>query len=81
MLRFTQHNRCATEDAEAIASSVLKNVDEIFGKLHKPGMKAISLEKIDLVEGNMVQVNKTKLPVGNSYRQDFMEFINHYLAE
>lgn len=47
MLRFTQHNRCATEDAEAIASSVLKNVEEIFGKLHKPGMKAISLEKID----------------------------------
>jgi len=50
-----------------------------FYRIHKSYI--ISLEKIDLVEGNMVQVNKTKLPVGNSYRQDFMEFINHYLAE
>ena len=47
MLRFTQHNGCATKDGKDIVSSVLKNVDEIFGKLHKPGTKAISLEKID----------------------------------
>lgn len=50
-----------------------------FYRIHKSFI--ISLDKIDLVEGNMVQINKNKLPVGNSYRQDFMEFINHYLAE
>lgn len=50
-----------------------------FYRIHKSYI--ISLDKIDLVEGNMVQIEKHKLPVGNSYRQDFMEFVNHYLAE
>ncbi|HKI87569.1 MAG TPA: LytTR family DNA-binding domain-containing protein [Draconibacterium sp.] len=50
-----------------------------FYRIHKSFI--ISLDKIDLVEGNMVQINKNKLPIGNSYRQDFMEFINHFLAE
>ena len=50
-----------------------------FYRIHKSYI--ISLDKIDLIEGNMVQIKKNKLPVGNSYRHDFMEFINHYLAE
>ena len=50
-----------------------------FYRIHKSFI--ISLDKIDLIEGNMVQLKKKKLPVGNSYRHDFMEFINHYLAE
>lgn len=50
-----------------------------FYRIHKSFI--ISLDKIDLVEGNMVQVKKNKLPIGNSYRHDFMEFVNHYLAE
>lgn len=50
-----------------------------FYRIHKSYI--ISLDKIELIEGNMVQIKKNKLPVGNSYRHDFMEFINHYLAE
>ena len=50
-----------------------------FYRIHKSFI--ISLDKIDLVEGNMVKINTQKLPVGNSYRQDFMKFINDYLAE
>jgi DNA-binding LytR/AlgR family response regulator len=50
-----------------------------FYRIHKSFI--ISLDKIDLIEGNMVQIKKNKLPVGNSYRHDFMEFVNHYLAE
>ena len=50
-----------------------------FYRIHKSYI--ISLGKIDLVEGNMVQIGKNKLPIGNSYRHEFMEFINHYLAE
>jgi DNA-binding LytR/AlgR family response regulator len=47
--------------------------DEKFHRIHKSYI--ISLDKIELVEGNSVIVNKKRLPVGNSYRQEFMEYI------
>ncbi len=53
--------------------------DGMFYRIHKSYI--ISFEKIKLVEGNMVLIKNNKLPVGNSYRQEFMQFINHYLAE
>ena len=36
-----------TEKREAIMRPVSKKVDDIFGKLHKPGRKAVSLETMD----------------------------------
>ena len=53
--------------------------EDQFYRIHKSFI--ISLDKIDSVEGNMVSVNGTKLPIGNSYRQDFSEFINRFLAD
>lgn len=50
-----------------------------FYRIHKSYI--IALDKIHLVEGNMVEVNKTKLPIGNSFRQEFMSFVNNNLAE
>lgn len=50
-----------------------------FYRIHKSYI--ISLDKIELLEGNMVQLNGKKLPVGNSYRQDFLKFINEKLAD
>lgn len=50
-----------------------------FYRTHKSFI--ISLDKIESVEGNMTKINNTKLPIGNSYRQDFMKFIKNYLAE
>lgn len=50
-----------------------------FYRIHKSYI--ISLDRIDLIEGNMVEINKTKLPIGNSFRQDFTKFINTFLAE
>ena len=52
---------------------------DMFYRIHKSFI--ISLNKIDLVEGNMVNINNIKIPIGNSYRQDFMSFINKNLAE
>ena len=51
----------------------------LFYRIHKSFI--ISLDKIESIEGNMVVINKTKLPVGNLYRQEFMMFIKNYLAE
>jgi DNA-binding LytR/AlgR family response regulator len=50
-----------------------------FYRIHKSFI--ISLDKIELVEGNQVKINNVKLPVGNSYRQEFTEYINKNLAE
>jgi AbrB family looped-hinge helix DNA binding protein len=36
-----------TKDREAIIRPVSKKVDDIFGKLYKPGRKTISIEEMD----------------------------------
>lgn len=53
--------------------------DKMFYRIHKSYI--ISLDKIDSVEGNMVKINNIKLPIGNSFRPDFMLFVKNYLAE
>ncbi|WP_346862902.1 LytTR family DNA-binding domain-containing protein [uncultured Draconibacterium sp.] len=50
-----------------------------FYRTHKSFI--ISLDKVDSVEGNMVSINGNKLPIGNSYRQDFLSFVNRFLAD
>jgi DNA-binding LytR/AlgR family response regulator len=52
---------------------------EQFYRIHKSFI--ISLDKIESIEGNMVQINTTKLPIGNLYRQEFMLFVRNFLAE
>ena len=36
-----------TADNEAVIKPVTKKVDDVFGKLHKPGRKPVSVEKMD----------------------------------
>lgn len=50
-----------------------------FYRIHKSFI--ISTDKIESIEGNMVSVNKNKLPIGNSYRQEFIGFVNNFMAE
>ena len=50
-----------------------------FYRIHKSFI--IALDKIDSIQGNMAIIGNIKLPVGNSYRQDFMQLIKGYLAE
>lgn len=50
-----------------------------FYRIHKSYI--ISMDKIENLEGNMVSINGNKLPIGNSYRQEFMNLINHFLAD
>lgn len=47
--------------------------DEFF-RVHKSFL--IRFDSITTIEGNMVEINKKKLPIGNSYRQEFFERIN-----
>jgi len=36
-----------TEDKEALLRPVTKKIDDVFGRLHKPGRKPISIDKMD----------------------------------
>ena len=72
------------KDQKIVTNLSMKKIMELlpeeqFYRIHKSFI--ISLDKIKLVEGNMVAINNNKLPIGNSYRQNFMQFINNYLAE
>ena|SRR5690554_1615831 len=47
-----------------------------FYRIHKSFI--IALNKVELIEGNTVLINKKRIPIGNSYRQSFMDYINSY---
>ena len=38
-----------TESGEAFLRPVTKKVDDVFGRLHKPGRKSVSIEEMDTV--------------------------------
>ena len=72
------------KDQKIVANLSMKRILSLlpgnkFYRIHKSFI--ISLEKIELVEGNMVAIQNKKLPIGNSYRQEFMQFINTFLAD
>lgn len=67
-------------DQKIVANLSMKKMMEMlpeknFYRIHKSYI--ISLNRIELVEGNTVIINKKRLPIGNSYRQDFMEYISN----
>lgn len=66
-------------DQKIVTNLSMKKILEIlpetlFYRIHKSYI--ISLDRMELVEGNSVVVNKKRLPIGNSYRQQFMDYIN-----
>jgi DNA-binding LytR/AlgR family response regulator len=50
-----------------------------FFRIHKSYI--VSVNNIELIEGNMVKVNGIKIPIGNNFRSDFFKFIQSNLAE
>ncbi len=76
--------RIHSNDQKIVTNLSMKKIiellpEKLFYRIHKSFI--ISLSKIELIEGNMVVVNKIKLPIGNSYRQEFINYINTFLAE
>ena len=50
-----------------------------FYRIHKSFIVAI--DRIETIEGNMIKMNNVRLPVGNNFRNDFLQFIKTHLAE
>lgn len=47
---------------------------ELFVRIHKSYI--VSLQKINKVSGNTVYINNTELPLGETYRKDFLELLS-----
>ena len=48
-----------TDDREAVIRPVSKKVDEVFGRLHRPGRKAISTAEMDALVKKKLRKNQT----------------------
>lgn len=73
-----------TQDSKHITNLSMKRMldllpSEKFYRIHKSYI--IALDKINSVEGNLVQINTSKLPVGNSYRSDFFAYLRSFSAD
>lgn len=71
-------------DKKIVSNLSMKKIENLlpkddFYRIHKSFI--ISINKIDSIEGNLVKINNTKLPIGNSFRQNFMLHIKNFLAE
>lgn len=72
------------KDGKIVTNLSMKKILELlpsdkFYRIHKSFI--VSLENIDSVEGNQVSVHGNKLPIGNSYRQEFSSFISRFMAD
>lgn len=72
------------KDKKLVANLSMKKIHSLlpqnkFYRTHKSFI--ISLDHIESVEGNMTVIGNLKLPIGNNYRQEFMQFVKNYLAE
>lgn len=71
-------------DKKLVTNLSMKKIENLlpetlFHRIHKSYI--ISLDKIESIEGNMLKINNIKLPIGNSYRQNFMTRIKHFIVE
>ncbi|WP_347838549.1 LytTR family DNA-binding domain-containing protein [uncultured Draconibacterium sp.] len=53
--------------------------EDQFYRTHKSFI--IAVDKIESLEGNMVSISGEKLPIGNSYRSDFFDYIKRFTAD
>ncbi|MFQ5640952.1 MAG: LytR/AlgR family response regulator transcription factor [bacterium] len=59
----------------------LKKIEELlprnyFPRIHKSYI--VSLKKVNSVEGNRVEIQKIKLPIGSKYRQSFLNLLEPF---
>ena len=52
---------------------------DLFHRIHKSFIVALNF--IEAIEGNQVEIANQKIPIGQIYRQSFMDLINTYLKK
>lgn len=62
----------------------IKKMETLLPKDHFPRVHKsfiVSLQFVDAIEGNQIEVGSDKIPIGQIYRQSFMEIVNSYLKK
>ena len=64
-----------------MAYQSLKHLEDMlpakhFPRVHKSFM--ISISKINNIEGNMIKIGDMTIPIGRTYKNDFLELINSF---
>ncbi|KOH43035.1 LytR/AlgR family response regulator transcription factor [Sunxiuqinia dokdonensis] len=72
------------KDKHLVTNLSMKKMEELlpadqFFRTHKSYL--IRLDQIQSIEGNLVNVNGNKLPVGNNFRQEFQDLINKHVIK
>lgn len=62
----------------------MKNVETYlppnrFPRVHKSYI--VSISKINAIEGNMIHIHNTTIPIGQTFKKDFTELIDYYLKK
>ncbi|WP_372751008.1 LytR/AlgR family response regulator transcription factor [Labilibaculum sp.] len=73
-----------TETKTLVSKLTVKKMEELlpqdqFIRVHRSFI--ISLKRIDSIEGNQVEIDNQKIPIGQMYRQSFMDLINKFLKK
>ncbi|MBI9060008.1 MAG: response regulator transcription factor [Labilibaculum sp.] len=73
-----------TKSKTIISKLTIKKMEELlpendFPRVHKSFI--VSLNLIDSIEGNQIEIENKKLPIGQMYRQNFMNLINPFLKK
>lgn len=73
-----------TKSKTIVSKLTIKKMEELlpenlFPRVHKSFI--ISLQLIDSIEGNQVEIGDQKIPIGQMYRQAFMDLINTFLKK
>lgn len=72
------------ESKTIISKLTIKKMEELlpkseFPRVHKSFI--VSLSMIESIEGNQVEIDGNKIPIGQIYRQSFMDIINTFLKK
>lgn len=73
-----------TQSKSIVTKLTVKRMEELlpkkqFPRIHKSYIA--SLQHIDAINGNQVEIANKKLPIGQSYRQAFMELIQSFMKK
>jgi DNA-binding LytR/AlgR family response regulator len=73
-----------TKEKSIVSKLTVKRMEELlpvneFPRVHKSYI--VSLNEINSIEGNQIEIDDVKIPIGQIYRQAFMEIINTYLKK
>ena len=72
---YGDYMKVYTHEKVIIAAETLKNIEKLLGhqfvRIHKSFI--VSINRINFIEGNQVKIEDQFLPIGLTYKDDFME--------